>query len=107
QEEEETEESEGESTSKLENALTAREASLAEVDHQLQEALDAPPYIAEDGHAHYATANETVFKPMRLLDAPPEALTVLHLENLDKMVENKRYATQIACFVLGWSRAFF
>ncbi|WNH24983.1 DNA polymerase protein [Fowl aviadenovirus D] len=107
QEEEETEESEGESTSKLENALTAREASLAEVDHQLQEALDAPPYIAEDDHAHYATANETVFKPMRLLDAPPEALTVLHLENLDKMVENKRYATQIACFVLGWSRAFF
>src|SRR5699024_8985633 len=99
-------EEEGESTSKVENALTAREASLAEVDHQLQEALRAPPFIEEplgDGHAHYAPANETVFKPMRLLDAPPEALTVLHLENLDKMVENKRYATQIACFVLGWS----
>lgn len=110
EEEEDEGEEEGESTSKVENALTAREASLAEVDHQLQEALRAPPFIEEplgDGHAHYAPANETVFKPMRLLDAPPEALTVLHLENLDKMVENKRYATQIACFVLGWSRAFF
>ncbi|QJP03671.1 DNA polymerase [Aviadenovirus cerasi] len=116
EEEEEEETEEGESASKAEEqALTVHDEddvpTLAEVDHELQEAPDAaPPYIEEppdDGHAHYAAANETVFKPMRLLDAPPEALTVLHLEKLDKLVDNNRYATQIACFVLAWSRAFF
>ncbi|AGX93301.1 DNA polymerase [turkey adenovirus 4] len=109
---EDIESEEGESAGKVEDALTSHEASLAEIDQELQEALDSPPYIGESdprfiNHAHYASANETKFKPIRLLDAPPEALTVLHLENLDKQVENKRYATQIACFVLGWSRAFF
>ncbi|WPS63611.1 DNA polymerase [Aviadenovirus phalacrocoracidae] len=97
-----------ERASKSENALTAT-APLTEVDSEVERALHAAPFIADDadGHAHYARANETRFKPMRLLDATGEAVTVLHLESLDQMVENKRYATQIACFVLGWSRAFF
>ncbi|ADQ39053.1 DNA polymerase [Fowl aviadenovirus C] len=103
-----------ESTSKDENVvLTAEEeADLSEVDQELEEALTCGLYIddgrppAETNPAH-SRANETAFKPVRFLDAPPEALTVLHLESLDKQVENKRYATQIACFVLGWSRAFF
>ncbi|BCZ16695.1 DNA polymerase [Aviadenovirus bubonis] len=81
--------------------------SLTEIDLEVEEALRDGPFIEDSDHAHYARARETQFKPMRLLDATPEALTVLHLEKLDKMVENKRYATQIACFVLGWSRAFF
>ncbi|QEJ80767.1 protein DNA polymerase [Southern Psittacara leucophthalmus aviadenovirus] len=92
--------------------LTKQNLSLEEVDWELKESVGRAPFIddgegQEEGHAHYARANETVMKPMRLLDATPESLTVLHLENLDKLVDNRRYATQIACFVLGWSRAFF
>nr|ASP44405.1 DNA polymerase [Marten adenovirus type 1] len=92
--------------------LTENPLSLEEVDSELTEAIMRAPFIGEtegpeDDHASYAAANETQIKPMRLLDATPDALTVLHLENLDKMVHNRRYATQIACFVLGWSRAFF
>uniref|UniRef100_A0AB38ZPA8 DNA polymerase n=1 Tax=Psittacine aviadenovirus B TaxID=2169709 RepID=A0AB38ZPA8_9ADEN len=79
---------------------------LSDVDAELEHALLAPPYIAYDDHAHYASARETQFKPLTVLDAPPEALTVLHLEKLDKSVDNNRYATQLACFVLSWSRAF-
>lgn len=103
-----------ESTSKDENdALTVGETDLSEVDQELEEALADAPYIDEDppddsgSPAHFSRASQTVFKPLRFLDAPPEALTVLHLESLDKQVDNNRYATQIACFVLGWSRAFF
>ena len=116
EEEEEEETEEGESAGKaVEQALTVHDEddvpTLAEVDRELHAGAGAAPPFIEDppdgGHAHYAAANETVFKTMRLLDAPPEALTVLHLEKLDKQVSNNRYATQIACFVLGWSRAFF
>ncbi|APO40944.1 DNA polymerase [Pigeon adenovirus 2a] len=81
--------------------------SLSEVDEQLEAAVGGEVYIPSDDHAHYAKASETVFKPLRLVDADGAALTVLHLERLDKLVDNHRYATQLACFVLGWSRAFF
>lgn len=92
--------------------LTDDERSLEEVDWELKQALEGAAYIPDDdvideGDAHYASANETRMKPLRFLDATPDALTVLHLENLDKLVDNRKYATQIACFVLGWSRAFF
>nr|AGH58206.1 polymerase [Gull adenovirus] len=92
---------------RTETALTEDEPlPLTEVDLDLEEALRDPALLyPSDDHAHYASANETRFKSMVLLDAAPEALTVLHLEKLDQLVENKRYATQIACFVLGWSRA--
>lgn len=111
---EENEDSEAEErcedgASKAKNTLT-EDRSLDEVDLELETLAGDETLIyllPEDDHAHRATANETRFKPMRLLDATPETLTVLHLEALDQMVENKRYATQIACFVLGWSRAFF
>ncbi|WXH80963.1 MAG: DNA polymerase [Psittacine adenovirus 12] len=84
----------------------AEDQPLSDVDTELEHALFAPPYIASDDHAHFATARETQFKPLTILSAPSESLTVLHLEKLDKLVENNRYATQIACFVLSWSRAF-
>ncbi|QJC19247.1 DNA polymerase [Duck adenovirus 4] len=100
-------ESDDEDVSKSQNALTERNL-LERVDEELEAALARGPFIYGPGdHAHRARAAETRFKPLHFLDAPAEALTVLHLENLDKLVDNKRYATQIACFVLGWSRAFF
>ncbi|AXB73034.1 DNA polymerase [Psittacine adenovirus 1] len=92
-----------------EDALTGDDAEdrpLSDVDAELEYALHSPPFIASDDHAHYARARETQFKPLTVVDASPESLTILHLEKLDKLVENKRYATQIACFVLSWSRAF-
>lgn len=99
-----------EGTSKPEDTLT-EEPSLTDVDRDLQGALENPSLIYQkeyrDGSAYVASANDTQFKPMTLLEATPDALTVLHLENLDQMVENKRYPTQLACFVLGWSRAFY
>ncbi|WNM87863.1 pol [Fowl aviadenovirus A] len=106
--EEEGDDSDRESARKPKNALTEDDPLVA-VDLEVEATLATGPYIPEGelSSAHYARANETRFKPMRLLEATPEALTVLHLESLDKQVANKRYATQIACFVLGWSRAFF
>ena len=104
----------------LASSLTDEEdLPLSDVDAELADAAARPPpFIADaggDGHAHsdrrddddLAGADAVRHKPVRFLDATPEALTVLHLESLDRHVENKRYATQIACFVLGWSRAFF
>lgn len=93
------------STSKDNESLTD-DVSLEDLDDELQE-LNAGAYIDDVDHAHIASANDTIFKPLTLLDAPAEAITVLHIEKSDKLVENNRYATQIACFVLGWSRAFF
>lgn len=89
-----------------------QECVLDDVEQELENALEAPLFITSDEDSsapseHHAACNNTQFKPMTMLDAPPEAMTVLHLEELDRQVPNKRYATQIACFVLGWSRAFF
>nr|WJJ54607.1 MAG: pol [Otus scops adenovirus] len=106
EEEEEASELCDERLSKEKDTLTDT-PSLTEIDLEVEELLREGPFIESDDHAHYARARETQFKPMRLLDTTPDALTVLHLESLDKLVDNKRYATQIACFVLGWSRAFF
>ncbi|UIY90544.1 DNA polymerase [Duck adenovirus 2] len=92
--------------SKDENQLT-ESPSLEDFDEELQD-LNSGAYIpADTDHAHFASANTTEFKPLTLMDAPAEAVTVLHLERSDQLVENNRYATQLACFVLGWSRAFF
>lgn len=94
--------------SKSQEELT--EIPLEEVDAEVEQAIEDPFYLYpldESDSAHYATANETRFKPIKFLEATPEALTVFHIDSLDQQVENKRYATQIACFVLGWSRAFF
>lgn len=96
--------------SKHNKALT-NDPLLTDVDQEVEKIIEDPffkyPTVFDTDSAHYASANDTEFKPMHFMDASPEALTVLHLEALDQMVENKRYATQIACFVLGWSRTFF
>lgn len=101
------EDEECEDTSKDQTSLTAS-PSLEDVDEELQD-MNSRPYISFDGesHAHITSSSLTRFKPLTLLDAPSEALTILHVEKNDKLVENNRYATQLACFVLGWSRAFF
>lgn len=102
-----TEDEESEDTRKDQRSLTSS-PSLEEIDEELQD-LNSRPYILseEEDHAHFTAASSTRFKPLTLLEAPSEALTILHVEKQDKMVENNRYATQLACFVLGWSRAFF
>ncbi|AFC40566.1 DNA polymerase [Goose adenovirus 4] len=101
------EDEEEEDTRKDQRSLTSS-PSLEDIDEELLD-LNARPYIPSEeyDHAHFTAASTTRFKPLTLLEAPSEALTILHVEKQDKMVENNRYATQLACFVLGWSRAFF
>nr|QUS52945.1 DNA polymerase [Pigeon adenovirus 1] len=87
------------------------EAALLRVDRELEAAAMRGPFIPPPGEdpasVAHAAANDVRPKPLHLADADAAAVTVLHLERLDKLVDNHRYATQLACFVLGWSRAFF
>lgn len=94
-----------EDTSKDEESLT-NDVTLEELDEELQE-LATAPYIDDTSSSHITSSLTTQFKPITFIDSPAEALTVLHLVKNDRLVENNRYATQLACFVLGWSRAFF
>ncbi|BBJ21540.1 DNA polymerase [Crane-associated adenovirus 1] len=61
----------------------------------------------EENHTHHAPVNDTVWKMTKLAEVTGEAVTIINTERQDGIVENNKYATQIACFVLGWSRAFF
>ncbi|ALE30460.1 pol [Simian adenovirus 17] len=53
-----------------------------------------------DGHVTYT------YKPITFMDAEEDDLCLHTLEKVDPLVENDRYPSQIASFVLAWTRAF-
>lgn len=77
--------------------------NLPQVGHANAEELngveDSQPFIGgEKGHV--------TFKPITFLSAECESLLLATVESNSDWVKNDRYATQIASFVLAWSRAF-
>lgn len=48
----------------------------------------------------------TTYKPFNILDVTPENLTIYMLKATTTHPTNKRYPTQLASFVLAWTRAF-
>lgn len=53
-----------------------------------------------DGHVAYT------YKPITFVDAEEDDLCLHTLEKVDPLVENDRYPSHIASFVLAWTRAF-
>lgn len=60
---------------------------------------NVPLYM--NSHSHHIT-----YKPIIFLDADDEELCVHTLEKNSDIIENNRYPSQIASFVLAWTRAF-
>lgn len=50
--------------------------------------------------------NDETLKPIVFLDEDIDQLTLLTLEKTSEWIENKRYPTQLASFVLAWTRCF-
>lgn len=74
---------------------------------------DAEESDEEPGHAPFYTPthkpNDHVtytYKPITFMDAEEDDLCLHTLEKVDPLVENNRYPSQIASFVLAWTRAF-
>ncbi|AGK27129.1 pol [Baboon adenovirus 3] len=67
------------------------------------EAGNAPFYSPPrhpDGHVTYT------YKPITFMDAEEDDLCLHTLQKVDPLIENDRYPSQIASFVLAWTRAF-
>lgn len=54
----------------------------------------------------YQITNENYHYNFNIIDYCAEDVTFVTLSKNVDLIENKRYATQIACFVLGWTRTF-
>lgn len=59
-----------------------------------------PPFIDKTNHVTYK------YKPITFIDADEEDMCLHTIEKTNPLVENKRYPSQIAAFVLAWTRAF-
>lgn len=46
------------------------------------------------------------YQPIKMLAVDPEDATLLTLQSVSPLVENRRYPTHLASFVLAWTRAF-
>ncbi|QQM18083.1 DNA polymerase [Psittacine adenovirus 2] len=51
-------------------------------------------------------AHKETYKPFNIIDVTPDCLTIYMLKNAKPHPENKRYPTQLASFVLAWTRTF-
>lgn len=66
----------------------------------------------EEGNAHFYTPSPRdghvtyTYKPITFLDAEEGDMCLHTLEKTDPLVENDRYPSHIASFVLAWTRAF-
>lgn len=80
-----------------EEPQTAVETAVSENDGERDETVHL--YTFE--HAQQIT-----YKPIILLDADDEELCLHTLEKNSDIIENNRYPSQIASFVLAWTRAF-
>ena len=73
---------------------------------------DAEESDGESGHAPFYTplgdAGHVTYtyKPITFVDAEEDDLCLHTLEKVDPLIENDRYPSQIASFVLAWTRAF-
>jgi len=73
---------------------------------------DAEESDEERGHALYTPTQDPkghvtyTYKPITFMDAEEDDLCLHTLEKVDPLVENDRYPSQIASFVLAWTRAF-
>ncbi|ASU50470.1 DNA pol [Odocoileus adenovirus 1] len=57
-----------------------------------------PPFITDTNHV--------IFKPITYLSADCDELILTTIEDKEEWIKNNRYPTQIASFVLAWTRAF-
>lgn len=64
------------------------------------EGRKSPPFIAPRSHVTYT------YKPITFLDVEEEDICLFTLQKNSETISNNRYPSQIASFVLAWTRAF-
>lgn len=65
-----------------------------------------PPFIEGGDRAKNADHVTYTYKPITFLDVQEEDLCLYTLEKTTPLIANNRYPSQIASFVLAWTRAF-
>ncbi|BBE29304.1 DNA polymerase [Bat mastadenovirus] len=68
--------------------------------HTIQEKTTDPPFISNQGVTSYT------YKPIMFIDAEDDDFCLHTLEKSSPLIVNNRYPSQIASFVLAWTRAF-
>lgn len=61
---------------------------------------NSAPFIPSDSHVTYT------YKPITFMDVDDEDICLHTLENNSALIENNRYPSHIASFVLAWTRVF-
>lgn len=79
------------------------DASQKNADCDFSDSEEDMPIYSSTNHAH---SNTTTFQPITFLEADDDEMCLYTLEKSSNIVENKRYASHIASFVLAWTRAF-
>lgn len=72
----------------------------ADTQDNKQHPHQAPPFIAQSGHVDYT------FKPITFLEAEEDDFCLHTIEKATPLIKNNKYPSQIASFVLAWTRAF-
>lgn len=62
-----------------------------------------PPFIPREDDP---PVQQPEYQPMGFFQAEPDDITILTVQKQTDLVENKRYPTHLASFVLAWTRAF-
>lgn len=75
----------------------------ADANSDSEEVPRAPLYTPKTPGTNHVTYR---YKPITFLDADESAMCLHTLENKSPLIENRRYPSHIASFVLAWTRAF-
>ncbi|AAF86924.1 pol [Frog adenovirus 1] len=93
----------------LSNTNTLNDSNAPPIDDELLTPFSEEAY-AEEEVEQLAPENSNchvrTYQPFTLIDVDTEDLTLYSLKSNKKFTENKRYPTQLASFVLSWTRAF-
>ncbi|AAC64523.1 DNA polymerase [Turkey adenovirus 3] len=91
----------------LKNRTDSAERNL-ELDDELTSPFNSLEFMDESpaSQTSTSTAHVGTYKPFNILDVTSENLTIYMLKSTNLHPTNKRYPTQLASFVLAWTRAF-
>nr|QPN96238.1 DNA polymerase [Siadenovirus sp.] len=82
----------------------------SERNYQIDDELNSPFTAEPDEESSYSPvrqeAKPSKYKPFQIVDVTSDSLTIYMLKSTTTHPTNKRYPTQLASFVLAWTRAF-
>ncbi|QZW33239.2 DNA polymerase [Siadenovirus carbocapituli] len=85
--------------------LSEERASFSQ-DDELTSPFDPEPDESRDLPTSQSQVKIATYKPFKIIDVTSDCLTIYMLKATKEFPTNKRYPTQLASFVLAWTRAF-